>query len=131
MVPLGEEIFPGKSLLFDGIALVQTVGKVPDKMLFPGAECKCPGVDQGYGHGRAVFYRAADTVQSLGILFWDADTDGDVIALPHCIENRATIAHIEQIGMALEPQHLQRVIPVDVCVRDEGVPGQILEKNVF
>ena len=27
MVPLGEEIFPGKSLLFDGIALVQTVGR--------------------------------------------------------------------------------------------------------
>ena len=101
---------------------MQAVSQIANEVLLSGAERKCPGMQQGHGHGSAVRDGTADAVHPPGILLRNADADGDVIAFADRVEDRAAVADVQQVCVALESQHVQRIVRIDVRVGDEGIP---------
>ena len=70
---------------------MQAVSQIANEVLLSGAERKCPGMQQGHGHGSAVRDGTADAVHPPGILLRNADADGDVIAFADRVEDRAAV----------------------------------------
>lgn len=118
-------------ILYRGITFFETFCQVADKVFFARPKRECPGIEEPDSHRGAVRDGTAYAVQPLGVLFGNADADGDIISLAYRVKDRAAVTDVQQIGVALEPQDIQRIVLVNMRVGDKGVSGQIIHADIL